>query len=53
EINKALATPTVVQRMQDFGMEALPGAPEQFRAMARAEAKRWGPIIQAAGVKLD
>ena len=53
EINKALATPTVVQRMQDFGMEALPGTPEQFRAMARAEAKRWGPIIQAAGVKLD
>ncbi|WP_026431321.1 Bug family tripartite tricarboxylate transporter substrate binding protein [Paracidovorax oryzae] len=53
EINKALATPTVVQRMQDFGMEALPGTPEQFRAMARGEAKRWGPIIQAAGVKLD
>ncbi|MDA8450030.1 tripartite tricarboxylate transporter substrate binding protein [Acidovorax sp. NCPPB 3859] len=53
EINKALVTPTVVQRMQDFGMEALPGTPEQFRAMARAEAKRWGPIIQAAGVKLD
>ncbi|WP_053842658.1 Bug family tripartite tricarboxylate transporter substrate binding protein [Paracidovorax avenae] len=53
EINKALATPTVVQRMQDFGMEALPGTPEQFRAMARAEAKRWGPIIQTAGVKLD
>ncbi|XDF36098.1 tripartite tricarboxylate transporter substrate binding protein [Paracidovorax avenae] len=53
EINKALATPPVVQRMQDFGMEALPGTPEQFRAMARAEAKRWGPIIQAAGVKLD
>ncbi|ABM31344.1 tripartite tricarboxylate transporter substrate binding protein [Paracidovorax citrulli] len=53
EINKALAAPTVVQRMQDFGMEALPGTPEQFRAMARGEAKRWGPIIQAAGVKLD
>ncbi len=53
EINQALATPTVVQRMQDFGMEALPGTPEQFRAMARGEAKRWGPIIQAAGVKLD
>ncbi len=53
EINKALATPPVVKRMQDFGMEALPGTPEQFRAMARGEAKRWGPIIQAAGVKLD
>ncbi|MCT9810502.1 tripartite tricarboxylate transporter substrate binding protein [Acidovorax sp. Be4] len=53
ELNKALATPTVVKRMQDFGMEALPGTPEQFRSMARAEAKRWGEIIQRAGIKLD
>ena len=53
ELNKALASPAVVKRMQDFGMEALPGTPEQFRAMARAEAKRWGEIIQKAGIKLD
>ena len=53
DLNKALASPAVVKRMQDFGMEALPGTPEQFRALARAEAKRWGEIIKAAGVKLD
>ena len=53
EINKALATPAVAKRMQDFGMEALPGTPEQFRAMARSESQRWGAIIKSAGVKLD
>lgn len=53
EINKALASPAVVKRMQDFSMESLAGTPEQFRAFARAEAKRWGPIIQATGIKLD
>ena len=53
DLNKALANPAVVKRMTDFGMEALPGTPEQFRAMARAESKRWGEIIKAAGVKLD
>ena len=53
ELNKALLNPAVVKRMTDFGMEALPGTPEQFRAMARAESKRWGEIIKAAGVKLD
>ncbi|MDR6213050.1 tripartite tricarboxylate transporter substrate binding protein [Paracidovorax wautersii] len=53
EINQALATPAVAKRMQDFGMEALPGTPEQFRAMARAESRRWGETIKAAGVKLD
>ncbi|GAB3363899.1 MULTISPECIES: Bug family tripartite tricarboxylate transporter substrate binding protein [Giesbergeria] len=53
DLNKALGNPAVVKRMQDFGMEALPGTPEQFRTLARAEAKRWGEIIKAAGVKLD
>ena len=53
DLNKALASPAVVKRLQDFGMEALPGTPEQFRALARAEAKRWGEVIKAAGVKLD
>ncbi|OGB12371.1 MAG: ABC transporter substrate-binding protein [Burkholderiales bacterium RIFCSPLOWO2_12_FULL_64_33] len=53
DLNKALLNPAVVKRMADFGMEALPGNPEQFRAMARSESKRWGEIIKAAGVKLD
>ena len=53
DLNKALANPAVVKRMQDFGMEALPGTPEQFRALARAESQRWGEIIKTAGVKLD
>ena len=53
DLNKALLNPVVVKRMTDFGMEPLPGTPDQFRAMARAESKRWGEIIKAAGVKLD
>jgi tripartite-type tricarboxylate transporter receptor subunit TctC len=53
DLNKALANPAVLKRMTDFGMEPLPGTPEQFRTMARAESKRWGEIIKAAGVKLD
>ncbi|MFI4927138.1 MAG: Bug family tripartite tricarboxylate transporter substrate binding protein [Burkholderiales bacterium] len=53
ELNKALASAEVRKRAADFGMELLPGTPAQFKAMARAEAKRWGPIIRTAGVKLD
>lgn len=53
EINKALLSPDVVKRMHDYGMESLGGTPEQFHAMARTEARRWGPIIKATGVKLD
>jgi tripartite-type tricarboxylate transporter receptor subunit TctC len=53
ELNKALASAAVQKRAADFGMETLPGTPAAFKAMARAEAKRWGAIIKAAGVKLD
>jgi tripartite-type tricarboxylate transporter receptor subunit TctC len=53
ELNKALASADVRKRATDFGMELLPGTPAEFKALARAEAKRWGPIIKAAGVKLD
>jgi tripartite-type tricarboxylate transporter receptor subunit TctC len=53
ELNKALLSAVVQKRAADFGMEVLPGTPAQFKAMARAEALRWGPIIKTAGVKLD
>jgi tripartite-type tricarboxylate transporter receptor subunit TctC len=53
ELNKALVSAAVQKRAGDFGMDVLPGTPAQFKAMARAEALRWGPIIKAAGVKLD
>jgi tripartite-type tricarboxylate transporter receptor subunit TctC len=53
ELNKALAAPAVQKRLTDFGMEPLAGTPAQFLAMAREEARRWGPVIKAAGVKLD
>ena len=53
ELNKALVSATVQKRAADFGMEVLPSTPAQFKAMARAEAMRWGPIIKSAGVRLD
>ncbi|MEJ8852035.1 tripartite tricarboxylate transporter substrate binding protein [Variovorax rhizosphaerae] len=53
ELNKSFASPAVQKRFEDFGMEPLPGTPAQFQALARAEAKRWGPIIKAQGIKLD
>ena len=53
ELNKALANTAVLKRFLDFGMEPMPGTPEQFRAFARSEAKRWGPIIRDNGIALE
>ncbi|MDM0106748.1 tripartite tricarboxylate transporter substrate binding protein [Variovorax sp. J22R24] len=53
ELNRSFSTPAVMKRFSDFGMEAMPGTPQQFAELSRAESKRWGPIIKAAGIKLD
>lgn len=53
ELNRALASPAVVLRLKELGMDALAGSPTQFYTQAREEARRWGEIIQRAGVQLD
>jgi len=53
ELNKAFSATAVQKRFSDFGMEEMPGTPEQFHTLARAESTRWGPVIKATGVKLD
>ena len=53
ELNKALADPAVLKRFEGFGFEALRTTPAEFKAMARAESAKWGPVIKKAGVVLD
>ncbi|HZY17788.1 MAG TPA: tripartite tricarboxylate transporter substrate binding protein [Ramlibacter sp.] len=53
ELNKALADPAVLSRFTGFGFEPIRVSPEQFKAMMRDEARRWGPVIRAANVTLD
>lgn len=53
ELQKAMKAPKVTKLFAEFGFEPLPGTPQDFLKMSRAESERWGKIIQAAGVKLD
>ena len=53
ELNKALNNPVVVKKFTDFGMETIASTPDQFKALARAESERWGPIIKANHITLD
>ena len=53
DLNRAFSAPAVQKRFDEIGMEAMPGTPQQFLALSRAESRRWGPIIKAAGIKLD
>lgn len=53
-VTRALADPTVRQRLADIGQDIPPReqqTPEGLRAYQKAEADRWWPIIKAAGIR--
>lgn len=53
EIGRALTLPAVKARFQDVGGEATPMSPAEFKATAQAEARVFGNLIRARGIKLD
>jgi tripartite-type tricarboxylate transporter receptor subunit TctC len=53
EINDALLLPEVRTLLANNHVEIAGGSPEDFAALMRRDAERWGPVIRATGVKLD
>ncbi len=51
ELNDALGEAKVLLAASQI--EVAGGTPEEFGALMRREAERWGPVIRATGVKLD
>jgi tripartite-type tricarboxylate transporter receptor subunit TctC len=53
EINEILKSEKTKSILNGNQIEIAGGTPEEFAAFMRREAERWGPVIRAAGVKLD
>ena len=51
--NKALQDPTLREQMLSQGNEIGGGTPEQFAALIKAEAARWGKLVKAANIRAD
>jgi tripartite-type tricarboxylate transporter receptor subunit TctC len=49
--NKALQDPTLREQMLSQGNEIGGGTPEQFAALIKSEAARWGKLVKAANIK--
>jgi tripartite-type tricarboxylate transporter receptor subunit TctC len=49
----ALNTEAVKERLTKLGASPIGSSPQQFDAKIRADYKKWGPIIEAAGMKAE
>jgi len=53
EINKALASPALRQRLSGEAIDPMPMTPEQFASFIRAEIARWSALARERGISLD
>jgi tripartite-type tricarboxylate transporter receptor subunit TctC len=49
----ALNTEPVKERLAKLGASPIGSSPQQFDAKIRADYQKWGPIIEAAGMKAE
>mgnify|MGYP003579017734 CR=1 FL=1 len=53
EITAVLRDPEMISRHKAQSIEIAPGTPAEFGKLIAGEVKKWPPIIQKAGVKID
>jgi tripartite-type tricarboxylate transporter receptor subunit TctC len=53
DVNQALRLAEMRARFQSLGMAATGGSPEAFKRLIDSEAKRWGSVIERAGIRLE
>jgi tripartite-type tricarboxylate transporter receptor subunit TctC len=52
-INRALASPTFIERFGQIGDEPAGGLPEEFGETIRIELAKWADVVRRSGAKLD
>ena len=52
-LNKALSTPDIQGKLNNYGLSAVTSTPEDLEDRIAKEVKRWGEVIRKSGIKLD
>jgi tripartite-type tricarboxylate transporter receptor subunit TctC len=53
EINKALALPDVVQKLENQALDPAPSTVDQFTAILKADYDKYGKLIKLTGAKIE
>lgn len=53
DVAAVMRTPEVAERIRSIGQEAVISTPEEYNAYILAEMKKWAPVVQATGAKLN
>lgn len=53
ELNRAINTPEVTRKLQEFGLEPISGTAEQMAAYIKSETARWHALIKQRNLTLD
>lgn len=53
ELNAVLNDPEAREKLRVLGIEATPGSAAQFREEMARDLARYGPVVKAAGIKID
>ncbi|MDB5964388.1 MAG: Tripartite tricarboxylate transporter family receptor, partial [Polaromonas sp.] len=53
ELNAVLNDPEVREKLNVMGIAATPGAPEKFTEEMKRDLARYGPVVKAAGIKVE
>ena len=53
ELNAVLADPAIRERLAVLGIDPSPGTPEQFLEDMRRDLAKYGPVVRAAGIKVE
>ncbi len=53
EINKALALPDVIQKLENTALDPSPSTVEQFNGVLKADYEKYGKLIKMTGAKIE
>lgn len=53
ELNAVLNDPETREKLNGMGIAATPGAPEKFGDEMKRDLQRYGPVVKAAGIKVE